>query len=279
MPQKPKKRIAIPISAGLTAPVLADTLTTLPEKGRFFTFVNPHAFNIAKRYPAYLTALEEFDGILCDGIGLVTGARLLGIKGISRISFDSTSLAPRIFRACVDNSLSLFFIGGSEGIAHQAACVIRDSYPDIQIVGTATGYIRDPQLVVDEIKASGASVVICGMGAPRQETFLLTLKRSGWKGFAFTCGGYFDQLSNGFNYYPRWVDALNIRFLYRIYREPQRLVRRYALEYLPFLLAIARGLLTPASRRLSPLIVRETDLTRDLLNPPSIKRQVSYEHD
>ena len=73
------------------------------------------------------------------------------------------------------------------------------------------------------------------MGAPRQERFLLNLRESGWRGAGFTCGGFFDQVSGNGDYYPAWIDRLNLRFLYRLVREPRRLWRRYLVDYQVFL--------------------------------------------
>ncbi|MNL72304.1 UDP-Gal:alpha-D-GlcNAc-diphosphoundecaprenol beta-1,4-galactosyltransferase [compost metagenome] len=78
---------------------------------------------------------------------------------------------------------------------------------------------------------------------PAQEAFMLALKKSEWSGLAVACGGYLDQLSGGLQYYPKWIDRLNLRFLYRLAREPHRLWRRYILEYRVFLLRLIKQLL------------------------------------
>jgi N-acetylglucosaminyldiphosphoundecaprenol N-acetyl-beta-D-mannosaminyltransferase len=63
-------------------------------------------------------------------------------------------------------------------------------------------------------------IVIVGMGAIAQERFLLGLKQAGFSGKGFTCGGFIHQTaSNKIDYYPRWVDKLNLRFLYRMLKE------------------------------------------------------------
>jgi N-acetylglucosaminyldiphosphoundecaprenol N-acetyl-beta-D-mannosaminyltransferase len=80
------------------------------------------------------------------------------------------------------------------------------------------------------------------MGIGRQEQFLLHAASSGWTGWGFTCGGYLDQLAGGIDYYPRWVDQANLRFLYRLYREPRRLWRRYCLEYGEFAVRVSAAL-------------------------------------
>jgi exopolysaccharide biosynthesis WecB/TagA/CpsF family protein len=74
------------------------------------------------------------------------------------------------------------------------------------------------------------------MGTGKQELFLQGLANRGWHGIGITCGGYLDQLSGGFNYYPAVVDRLNLRFAYRLIKEPRRLWRRYLLDYPRFVL-------------------------------------------
>jgi N-acetylglucosaminyldiphosphoundecaprenol N-acetyl-beta-D-mannosaminyltransferase len=51
----------------------------------------------------------------------------------------------------------------------------------------------------------------------------------------FTCGGFLDQIIKYKGAYPEWIDHYNLRFLYRLIKEPKRLWRRYLIEYQVFL--------------------------------------------
>ncbi|MNN73388.1 UDP-Gal:alpha-D-GlcNAc-diphosphoundecaprenol beta-1,4-galactosyltransferase [compost metagenome] len=84
------------------------------------------------------------------------------------------------------------------------------------------------------------------MGTPRQEDFLIELQESGWLGVGFTCGGYFDQLNSadGGLYYPGFIDRYNMRWAYRIYKEPKRLWKRYFVDYPVGMLAFVTYFLT-----------------------------------
>ena len=54
-----------------------------------------------------------------------------------------------------------------------------------------------------------------------QEKFLLKVKNAGYLGIGFTCGGFIHQTSrNEIDYYPTWVDKTNLRFVYRMWKEP-----------------------------------------------------------
>ena len=68
------------------------------------------------------------------------------------------------------------------------------------------------------------------MGTPLQEKFLIDLKKNGWSGIGFTCGGFLHQTSNNIIYYPNWIDKFSLRAFYRMYDEP-KLIKRYFLIY------------------------------------------------
>lgn len=94
---------------------------------------------------------------------------------------------------------------------------------------------------VERILELRPEIVICGMGGVAQEKFMLSLADAGWRGCGFTCGGYLDQLGAGLRYYPGWVDRTNLRWAYRLAREPRRLWRRYLVDYQSFVLLFARS--------------------------------------
>lgn len=76
--------------------------------------------------------------------------------------------------------------------------------------------------------------LIVGMGALMQEKFLLKVKNAGYQGVGFTCGGFIHQTSkNEIDYYPAWVDKTNLRFVYRMWKEPHTL-KRYMMAGLLF---------------------------------------------
>jgi N-acetylglucosaminyldiphosphoundecaprenol N-acetyl-beta-D-mannosaminyltransferase len=114
-----------------------------------------------------------------------------------------------------------------------AAARIQEAYPGISILGTFNGYIPQNALV-GAVRALNPPVVLCGMGVPRQEAFLVALADAGWIGAGFTCGGYLDHLSERFNFYPAIINRLNLRWLYRLAREPRRIGYRCVVEYAPF---------------------------------------------
>jgi N-acetylglucosaminyldiphosphoundecaprenol N-acetyl-beta-D-mannosaminyltransferase len=232
----------LPMSVGVTlAAALARTFDA-PRSDRAIitTFINPLAFHLARHNRAYAETLGHFDLVLPDGIGIVWGLRLLEGIRTQRLSFDSTSLAlPVLLRARLEGR-GVMLIGGARGAGMQAGRRLTEAVPGLRIVGTMNGF-QSFRAYEKGVRRAKPDIIICGMGAPRQEQLLIRLKGTGaWNGLGFTCGGYFDQLQRKLHYYPAAIDSLNLRWLYRLIKEPRRLFRRYTLEYQDYLYALMR---------------------------------------
>lgn len=242
----------MPVNAVTTLRALAELLDRPSPDWREFragqpeawlvTFANPHSVRLMMDRPDYPATLAQFDVLFPDGSLLATSAsRQLG-RTIERQSFDGNSLAPQVLSFCQRNALRIALVGGIEGVASAAASLFRKEF-GVDVVFTRSGFFANGEQrnqCFQALREQNVDVVICGMGAPHQDRFLLELKASGWKGLGFTCGGYLDQaLASGVKYYPDWVNRFNLRAPYRLLREPRRLWRRYLIEYQSFLLADA----------------------------------------
>jgi len=209
-----------------------------PSTPFLVTFANPLGVKLVTSDPAYDANIRRMDLVFCDGIALAWAARWIGRYPMERISFDSTGIAPSVFRIAEEHGRSIALVGGHPGVAAAAAERIRESFPGARIVAAMDGYRHVADLIRTTIDLN-PDIVICGMGAPRQEAFLAALADAGWCGAGFTCGGYFDHLVGRFDFYPAIINRLNLRWLYRLAREPRRIGYRCVVEYAPFWRSIA----------------------------------------
>ena len=223
--------LGIPVSAGNFT---REHLAGIDDQGSLVTFVNPHACAVDRDHPDYTGLLGAFDWVLCDGIGMVKAARRFAGVRVERQSFDMTSLAPLVFDWAEKAAVPVTLVGGRPGVAEQARRTLCERWPRLRVSGTFSGYDDGPAQATAHALQVPGGLVVCGMGAVRQERFLLDLRGAGWRGTGFTCGGFLDQVGAGLNYYPRWVDRLNLRFAWRLAREPGRLWRRYLVDYQEF---------------------------------------------
>jgi N-acetylglucosaminyldiphosphoundecaprenol N-acetyl-beta-D-mannosaminyltransferase len=197
------------------------------------TFLNPYSYLLAQKDKKLF---EKFN-IRIDGIFLVKLLHLIGLKHIKRESFDMTTFAPIVFNQLIQEKKSVYIIGTKSELIKQAVINIKKEFKGLNIIGYRDGYIQPSEWekVLLEIKEQNPDTVICGMGTPLQERFLLDLVNCGWNGVGYTCGGFLHQTSKQLAYYPDWINRYNIRWIYRIYKEP-KLFKRYFWEYPKFFL-------------------------------------------
>lgn len=195
-------------------------LEVFHTEDRIYTFLNP---------VSYLEAVEHkklfdgFDGIFADGSVLVAGIKCLYGKSIARRSFDMTSLAPLLFRFAEDQNRSIYIVASRQKEVEKAVKVFKQQWPNLNIVGYRNGYFTSEKEIEEEINHIATlrpDFLIVGMGIVKQEQFLLKVKQAHIGCIGFTCGGFIHQTAHDrINYYPAWIDAMNLRFLYRMYKE------------------------------------------------------------
>jgi N-acetylglucosaminyldiphosphoundecaprenol N-acetyl-beta-D-mannosaminyltransferase len=233
---------ALPLTIGLTVDNAVELAFSAREENLplLTTFINPHSFHVAKHDMNYAANLAEFSFVFPDGVGIVWGLRLLAGISTERISFDTTSLALPVLQRASREHRSVMLIGGRPGVAARAGTRLVEAIEGLRISSAMSGYCSYAEHEAT-VCSTKPDIIICGMGAPRQEELLLRLRRTGrWKGLGYTCGGYFDQLQKHLDYYPPIIDKLDLRWLYRIAKEPRRLCHRYAVEYQEYGVALLR---------------------------------------
>ena len=203
-------------------------------RGRVYTFLNP---------VSYLDALTHkelfgrFDGIFADGSLLVAAIRMVYGKRVTRRSCDMTSIGRQLLEVSSETGKSIYYVASKPDEVKKAVDMLKKQYPLANIIGYRDGYFVDEQEMSDEahhITELNPDFLVVGMGAIKQEKFLLRVKSTGYRGIGFTCGGFIHQTAHSEkDYYPEWADRMNLRFLYRMWREPHTR-KRYLMAGLIF---------------------------------------------
>jgi len=190
------------------------------QKNKIYTFLNPVSYITAFYYKSIY---RDFDVIFADGFILVLFIRLLYGKRVVRRSFDMTSIAPLLFDFAQKNKKTIYIIASKQEEIEDAMITIKEKYPAIEIIGYRNGYLSSEEEEMSEIALISKlqpDILIVGMGVLKQDFFLVNAKKNGFLGCGFTCGGFIHQISkHGINYYPKWIDKHNLRFIYRIIKE------------------------------------------------------------
>jgi N-acetylglucosaminyldiphosphoundecaprenol N-acetyl-beta-D-mannosaminyltransferase len=110
-------------------------------------------------------------------------------------------------------------------------------HPKLVVSGARDGYFgpNDDASVARDIAASGARVLLAGLGFPRQELWLADNLPATGCAVGIGVGGSLDVLAGNVERAPAAWRSLNLEWLYRLVREPRRWRRQLALPAFVFL--------------------------------------------
>jgi exopolysaccharide biosynthesis WecB/TagA/CpsF family protein len=227
------------------------SMTELVETFREGVMLTLHVDSIMKlqRDADFYRLLPRFDVITCDSQILVIAARLLGTPLKERVS--GSDYFPLFYQHYAnDPSMTIFICGGSPGIADVARRKINAKVGREMVVGTnspSRNFDREPgeiERIIAEINASGATVLVVGLGGGRQEKFIFRYRHRlpGVKLF-LPLGGTIDYEAETLKRPPAWVTNVGLEWLYRVLREPRQRWHRYFVHQPPVLYFLARQML------------------------------------
>jgi N-acetylglucosaminyldiphosphoundecaprenol N-acetyl-beta-D-mannosaminyltransferase len=175
---------------------------------------------------------------LCDTVGVLSVARRHGADLHERVT--GIELVERLCAQAAREELAVYFFGGAEGAAADAAAIMEARFPGLIVAGTRNGFFTDGEIgaIVDEIRTSGAKLLFVGLGSPRQEVWLAEHLRATGVGAAVGVGGSFDVLGGRAARAPRFMRRLGLEWFYRLVKEPHRWRRQLALPYFVWLVAL-----------------------------------------
>lgn len=135
----------------------------------------------------------------------------------------------------------IFLLGAAEGVAEKARQNINARIGREIVVGALSpsfGFEKNDvenQHIAEQINASGATVVLVGVGAPKQEKWIMEHKhRMPGVRLWMALGATIDFEAGNVSRAPVWMRKLAIEWLYRIIQEPKRMFRRYIVDDLVF---------------------------------------------
>ncbi len=208
-----------------------------------------NAYYLIKLKPEDYHWYEEFDYIASDGIWPLKIQKVLGMGKSKRLSFDNTSMAIPVFQDMIKNNESLYILGAKPEEVEKSVNTIKTTVTGIKIAGFHHGYIKDcKEQIIEEVLKSGAKVVIIGMGAPMQDEMAVLLKKAGFIGSVYTCGGFIHQTQNSIVAFPQWVSKLGLRTFYRIFVQ-KGIIRRMIETHPKFIYTYTRFLLKKRHNR------------------------------
>lgn len=193
-------------------------------------------------------AYQQADWVVCDSKILYLALKLAR-KAIPE-AIPGSSFFTAFYNYHKDNpNCKIFLLGAKEGVAAKAMQCINEKVGREIVVGALSPSFSFEQnaeecvQICEKIQCSKANVVLVGVGAPKQEKWIIRYKDCVpnvkiWMALGATIdfeAGYVKRA-------PRFFQKLALEWLYRIYSEPRRMLKRYVGD-LSFFIVYIKALL------------------------------------
>lgn len=224
------------------------------DEGVLFT-LNPDHLYWLQRDPDFAAAYRNATHVSSDSKYVYWALGFLG-RPIKQKSSGS-DIVPAYWRHHAGNSdVSIFLLGARPGVAEMARdrinrlagrqIVVGALGPSFQFVNDAA----ETAAAIEKINASGATCLIVGLGAPKQEVWI-DRNRSRMPGVKvyMGVGATIDYEAEAVRRAPAWMTRNGLEWVFRMTTEPRRYWRRYTrtLEFFWLVLLDRFGLYRPPS--------------------------------
>lgn len=214
-------------------------LDNLKQGGIVFTPNVDHLVKLQKDFDFY-QAYQKANYVVCDSQIVYWTSRLLGEKINEKIS--GSDFFPKFYRYYQKNeNIKIFLLGGIGEVAEQAKVRINEKVGRSIVVGAyspSIGFEKNEQeckKIINLINNSSATVLAVGVGAPKQEKWIVKYKSKLNKIKIFLAiGASLEFEAETVKRAPKWISNTGLEWLHRLIHSPRRLWKRYFLESWPF---------------------------------------------
>ncbi|WP_221329717.1 WecB/TagA/CpsF family glycosyltransferase [Actinoplanes sp. L3-i22] len=227
------------------------------REGRPFavTALAVHGVMTGVQDPAHEARLNSFDLVTPDGQPVRWALNVLHGAGLTDRVYGPT-LTLKVVEQAAAEGLPVYLYGSTQPTLDRLVPALMGMFPGLKLAGVEASKFRAAQPgeeaeIAERIKASGARIVLVGLGCPRQEVFTYAM-RPLLDMPLLAVGAAFDYHAGLLKNPPAWMQKYALEWLWRLGLEPKRLWKRYVLlnpAYLARLAAQKTGVwkATPAT--------------------------------
>lgn len=221
----------IPVSTGTYTDFVNALISAAKEKRSEYTCVaNVHMLIEAHRDASFYNVISNANFITPDGKPLSWAMQML--YGIKQDRVAGMDLLPDLLAEAQAQQLSVYFYGGSLSLLEHAKLYIRQRYPLLKVAGFKSPPFRklsseENEVIVGEINETAADIVFVVLGCPKQEKWMASMKDK-IQSVMIGVGGALPVMIGMQKRAPRWMQHAGLEWAFRLFLEPRRLFRRYA---------------------------------------------------
>jgi len=208
--------------------------------------LNVDTFMKLQKNAEYAKICSAAEFVVGDGQIVIGASKLLGTPLKEKISGSDFLGAFCQFHRH-NPAVRVFLLGAGPGIADKARERINARTESEIVVGAHSpsyGFEKksnECDEIVNIVNSSGATALVVGVGAPKQEIWISRHRnRMPDVKWFMAMGATIDFEAGTLKRAPRWMSQAGLEWLYRLSQEPRRLSRRYLIECPPFFWLLAK---------------------------------------
>jgi N-acetylglucosaminyldiphosphoundecaprenol N-acetyl-beta-D-mannosaminyltransferase len=220
-----------------------------------------HGVMECQRDPA-LRRIHEASGLTTpDGMPMVWAGHYAGARGMRRVYGPDLMLA--LCERAAERGWGSYLYGGRPGVPERLGRRLEGRFPGLRIVGSYSppfGPLDEAEeaRLAAAIREAAPEILWVGLSTPKQERWMAAhIDRLGVPA-VLGVGAAFDIHAGTLAQAPPWMQRAGLEWLFRLWREPRRLWRRYLPGQQPPLRvahhppAPSPALIGRAARRIAP---------------------------
>jgi len=155
---------------------------------------------------------------VADGWPVVLLGRLLGSSLRQRV--PGADLVPMAVAAAAERGAGVFLLGGQDGVAAIAASRLEERHPGLRVSWyeppVAPLEEMDDEGILSRIEASGAELLLVGLGHPKQERWIARNRDRLPVAAAIGVGCCLDLIAGRVGRAPEWMQKAGLEWLFRL---------------------------------------------------------------
>ncbi|HIQ89522.1 TPA: WecB/TagA/CpsF family glycosyltransferase [Candidatus Galligastranaerophilus faecipullorum] len=184
--------------------------------------INPEMVELAKKNKDFANVLKHSELVVADGVGIKIALKL---KGVNQERIGGVDYSRSLIEMCARNNLRLALLGAKEEVINTVCQKLKCEFENLNIVFSHNGYFSDENAILNEIKKARPQVLLCALGAPKQEFIIYRLKEMLQGCTMVGVGGSFDVFAGCVQRAPLMWQKLGLEWLYRTIKQPERFRR------------------------------------------------------
>lgn len=181
--------------------------------------------------PVHRHRLNKLDLVVPDGQPVRWAMSWLYDVNLPERVYGPT-LTLKVCERAAKEGLSIYLYGSRREVLEKFEANLKKKFPELKIAGKQPSRFRQVTAgeqieIAKTIRKSGASIVLVGLGCPRQETWVFEY-RNLLPMPLLAVGAAFDFHAGTVPQAPEWFQERGLEWLFRFFQEPKRLWKRYA---------------------------------------------------